>query len=228
MLNSTTPMGDRPIAPRAPELPSIFWGALGCVSVLGVGFTVLFLVARPGAGGRRRPRRRPSPPWRSRPGLRLPAHVRHRTSSRLHHPAAAPAEAVAPPPARAPKAHHPRHQGRPRARRRRPGKDDGKADTKPEDSAGDSDEAGAPHGRATKTTGGSGGKASRARGDEDRRDRGRPEAGAAGGREHGNAKPAPAEGRRRKGRGARRGRRSGACRTPPRARVRRARRRLVS
>lgn len=36
------------VAPAA-QLPGIFWGALGCVSVLGVGFTVLFLVLRPGS-----------------------------------------------------------------------------------------------------------------------------------------------------------------------------------
>src|SRR5206468_1451883 len=72
------PMGDRPTGPRAPRppmspsaspappgsppqagpataarpapLPPVFWGALGCVSVLGVGFTMLFLLARPGGG----------------------------------------------------------------------------------------------------------------------------------------------------------------------------------
>jgi hypothetical protein len=30
-------------------LPPVFWGALGCVSVLGVGFTIMFLVLRPSA-----------------------------------------------------------------------------------------------------------------------------------------------------------------------------------
>src|SRR6516164_1097749 len=32
-----------------PHLPGWFWGTLGCFSVLAVGFTVLFFVAKPGA-----------------------------------------------------------------------------------------------------------------------------------------------------------------------------------
>jgi hypothetical protein len=39
------------VAPPKAPLPNLFWGALGCVSVLSVGFTILFLVARPGAAG---------------------------------------------------------------------------------------------------------------------------------------------------------------------------------
>jgi hypothetical protein len=41
----------RVAAPGKPPLPNIFWGALGCVSVLAVGFTVLFFVARPESPG---------------------------------------------------------------------------------------------------------------------------------------------------------------------------------
>jgi len=37
-------------APRS-ELPGWFWGLLGCLSVLGVGFTVLFFVIEPPRGG---------------------------------------------------------------------------------------------------------------------------------------------------------------------------------
>jgi hypothetical protein len=39
----------RVAAPSKPPLPNVFWGALGCVSVLGIGFTVLFVFARPGS-----------------------------------------------------------------------------------------------------------------------------------------------------------------------------------
>jgi hypothetical protein len=50
------------VAPPKPPLPNLFWGALGCVSVLSVGFTILFLVARPGAAAGTLPAPVPLPP----------------------------------------------------------------------------------------------------------------------------------------------------------------------
>ena len=50
------------VSPQRPPLPNLFWGALGCMSVLVVGFTVLFLVARPGAAAGTLPAPVPLPP----------------------------------------------------------------------------------------------------------------------------------------------------------------------
>jgi hypothetical protein len=50
------------VATQKTPLPSFFWGALGCVSVLTVGFTVLFVVARPGAAAVTLPPPVPLPP----------------------------------------------------------------------------------------------------------------------------------------------------------------------
>jgi hypothetical protein len=41
---------ERVVVPaRAGQLPNWFWGALGCLSVLGVGFTIMLVVGRPAA-----------------------------------------------------------------------------------------------------------------------------------------------------------------------------------
>ena len=132
-------MGDRPIAPKATELPSIFWGALGCVSVLGVGFTVLFLVARPGSGAS--PAVVPSTAA-PQPALVVPAPpVAARPSpdiQPLAPPPVAPVEAAPTPPAVHPKpVTHLIKVARGPAGASAAKKDDGKGDSKSDDSAAD-------------------------------------------------------------------------------------------
>jgi len=89
----------RVAAPGKPPLPNVFWGALGCVSVLGIGFTALFVLARPGTA--------PAPrPVVSAPATAIAIPAQPGASPDIQ-PLAPPAAAVEPPAAHLKPAAHP-------------------------------------------------------------------------------------------------------------------------
>ncbi len=149
-------MGNRPIAPRAPALPPVFWGALGCVSVLGVGFTILFLVGGTSSSAARPAVARPAVA-RPQSAVALPAppvSASARPSPDIQplapQPSASPPVATAPAPHPKPPIHLIKVARAPAvaANVKDPSKSDGKPEKKAasagaDEPAGDSDEAAA-------------------------------------------------------------------------------------